>query len=223
MRLDALYGMSIVHDDMFPRYFHDRSSATVKCHWEKTRETVASLKRKYEKSVIGKVSMLNLLNLLARCIDPGDAIHGNVNQLTHALLIAEEMEKDGINNPDLLIAAFVHDLGKIAFCINAPIGDSEKGTGLENRIVQWTHGEFIYSRLKDYLPDHISWLIRYHSFIISDTEPFLNERDRTYLERYQRLFRKYDQRAQSAYKLPIKKVEDYHELINRYFPEPILF
>ncbi len=225
--------MSVARDDLFLRNFHGQSSANIRDHWEKTKETVLSLNKKYKEPVIGKVPMLDLLSRLARCIDPHDDVLGNVSQLTHALLIAEGMERDGITDPDLLIAALVHDLGKIVLlqdneseemaCINTPLNDSENGMGLEHCIFQWNHGEFIYSRLKSYLPDHISWLIRYHSFFISDNEPFLSETERAYLGRYHRIFRKYDQGTKSVYKLLTRKLEDYQDLIDSYFPVPILF
>ncbi len=209
----------------------EQSRDISKRHYSQTRETVLALRQKYEKPLIGKVKMINLLKLLGECVDPTDTRLGGVSQLTHALQVAEAMENDGVRDPDLLIAALIHDMGKVLLltdeatenvvCMNTPIGEYEDGIGLDQCFFQWNHDEFAYSRLKNYLPDHLSWLIRYHSILIPETERHMNQRDRQWCDKYLVPFRKYDQEFKSVYRIPKKKLADYESLIVRYFPEEI--
>ncbi len=210
----------------------EQNREIVKRHFLQTKEAVLALKKKYEKPIFGKIKMTNLLKLLGECVDPGDTRLGGVSQLTHLLQVAEAMENDGVSDSDLLIAALTHDIGKVllltdedpenVICMNKPIGEYKKGIGLDNCFFQWNHDEFAYSRLKDYLPDHISWLIRYHSILIPEAEPYMDQRDREYYEKYLILFRKYDQDFKSVYRIPKKKLIDYADLIDSYFPKEIV-
>ena len=209
------------------------SSFIVKKHFEQTKETVDFLNEKYKRPVFGQVPILKLLKLLSECIGPSDIGLGGVSQLTHVLQVLDAMEKDGINDRDLLIAALVHDLGKLllltdeapenVICFNTPIGLYENGIGLDQCYFQWNHDEFVYLRLKNYLPKHIAWLIRYHSIVIAKSEVYMNEKDKEYCERYLKLFQKYDQETKTPYFIPSKKIEDYKSLIEEYFPKTILF
>ncbi len=209
----------------------ERNREITKQHYLQTKETVLSLRKKYEKPIFGKIYMMDLLKLLGECIDPSDTRLGGISQLVHVLQVAEAMENDGVNDPDLLIAALIHDMGKVLLltdeavenvvCLNKPIGKYEKGIGLDHCFFQWNHDEFAYSRLKKHLPDHLSWLIRYHSILIPETEWYMNQRDREYCKKYLTPFRKYDQGFKSVYRIPKKKLADYESLINSYFPEEI--
>ncbi len=202
-------------------------------HKQQTKETVTALNKKYQEPVFGKVSVWSLVERLAQCIDPSDCRLFSTNQQVHVLQILEGMERDSISDPDFILAALIHDLGKTLLLtdevpenivgFNSPIGDYEEGIGLDNCVFQWNHDEFAYSRLKYHVPDHISWLIRYHSIRISECEPLMDERDRSYLERYLRVFYKYDHDTKSIYALPKKRIEDYRDLIEETFPKPILF
>ena len=211
-----------------------REQARLICqrHNEQTQETVAALKQKYEEPIIGKVSVWSLVERLAQCIDPSDTKLLCTNQQIHVLQILEGMERDGISDPDLILLALVHDVGKVLLpyeapenvvCYNVPIGEYAAGIGLDNCIFQWNHDEFAYSRLKYYLPDHLAWLVRYHSIRISECEPLMDERDRTYTERYLRVFSKYDHGTKSIYNLPKKSIDEYRDIVEEAFPEPILF
>ncbi len=209
----------------------EHSREISKHHFFQTQEIVLSLRKKYEKPIFGKVKIIDLLKLLGECVDPSDSRLGGVSQLTHALQVAEAMENEGVRDPDLLIAALIHDMGKVLLltdeatenvvCMNKPIGEYEDGIGLDHCFFQWNHDEFAYSRLKDYLPAHISWLIRYHSILIPETERYMNQRDRQWCEKYLVPFRKYDQEFKSVYRIPKKKLVDYESLIHSYFPKEI--
>ena len=201
-------------------------------HQEQTLETVAALNKKYEKPIFGKVSVWSLVERLGQCIDPSDRRLFATNQQVHVLQILEGMEQDGVSDPDLILAALIHDLGKTLLLtdeapenivgFNSPVY-CENGIGLDNCIFQWNHDELGYLRLKDYIPDHLAWLVRYHSIKIEECIPFMNERDRNYTNHYLQVFSKYDHDTKSIYNLPKKKLKDYQSLIEKAFPEPIWF
>ena len=211
----------------------EQAREIVRRHNEQTEDTVAALNKKYEQPIFGKVRVWSLIERLAQCTDPTDTKLLCTNQLFHVLQILEGMEQDGITDRDLLIAALIHDLGKLLILtdelpenivgFNSPIGEYEEGIGLDNCVFQWNHDEFGYSRLKYYVPDHLAWLIRYHSIRIDECEPLMDERDRAYTERYLRVLSKYDHGTKSIYNFPKKRIEDYRDLIEETFPEPILF
>ncbi len=212
--------------------FDASSKEIYKLHFEQSIETVETLKLKYNNPVLGEVSILEALKLLSQCVDPTDNVLYCTNQLIHTLQVVDGMEKDGINDSDMLIAALVHDLGKILLlfgekpenvvCINRVIDQDTGIPGFDNHVFQWNHDEFVYSRLKDYLPYHVSWLIRYHSIRIHECEKFSDEKDKHLLYKYLIPFKKYDQGTKSMYFLPDKKIDDYQDLLNQYFPNKIV-
>jgi len=235
------YGVCISRDpEVLPeiarnkkKRFLDHARVIYERHLDQTKEKVACLKKKYEKPVIGKVRVWNLMERLAQCIDPSDSALYCVSQLVHALQVVDGMERDGIQDKDFLIAGLVHDLGKILLLtgeapenvvgFSTPIGHYEKGVGLANCVFQWNHDQFIYARLKDFVPDHIAWLLRYHSIYEPECRHLMDERDRMYMERYLRVFEKYDKGTKSLYHLPKNGIEKYRVLIEDTFPKPILF
>jgi len=235
------YGICISRDPEFlpekarqqKNQFIDQARLTYERHLDQTKELVAALNKKYEKPVLGKVGVWNLMERLALCIDPSDSTLYCVSQLVHALQVVDGMERDGICDKDFLLAGLIHDLGKILLltgeapenvvCINTPIGQYEKGVGLANCVFQWSHDQFIYSRFKDFVPDHVAWLLRYHSIYVPECEYLMDERDRMYTQRYLRVFEKYDKGTKSLYHLPKNGIEKYRTLIEETFPERILF
>jgi hypothetical protein len=214
--------------------YHRQAELICQRHSQQTQETVKALRQKYKQPVFGKIRVWSLIEMLGQCVDPGDRTLYCTSQLTHVLQMIEEMEKDGISSPDFYIAALIHDLGKVLLLTgeapenvvgghHQPIGEYEEGIGLDNCILQWDHGEFIYSRLQDYLPEHLAWLVRYHAMIPKKCEAFMNEQDRAYTKKCFETFYKYDSRTKSPYFLPKIKLEKYRDLIEENFPEPILF
>jgi hypothetical protein len=198
-----------------------------------TSNHVEALNQKYREPVFGRLHVADLLAQLALCIDEQDVELACVSQLTHALQVVEGMIGDGISDHDLLIAGLVHDLGKVLLLAGedqanvggmiAPIGEFEEGIGLEQCTFQWNHDEFGYSRLKDHLPDHVSWLIRYHSLHLDVCEPLMDDRDRRYARVYHAIFAHYDNATKSMFRVPRTRIEDYSDLIKEYFPDPIPF
>ncbi|CAB4724036.1 MAG: hypothetical protein F2934_00810 [Actinobacteria bacterium] len=165
--------------------------------------------------------------MLGACVDPTDSALGAASQLTHVLQTLEMMIADGVTDEDLLLVAIVHDIGKVLLltdedpanvvCMNRFIS-GEPGAGLEQATTQWNHDEFGYSRLVDVLPRELALLVRYHSVMPHDLEPYLAPSDRAFAERYHRPFFRYDQGSKSAARRPRVRLEDFRSLVGRRLP-----
>ena len=213
--------------------FSAQAKAIIERHDTQTVETVQALNRKYAAPVIGTVRVWDLLEMLAGCVDPTDPSLYGASQLIHVLQVLEAMEDDHVTDRDMICAALVHDLGKLLLvhgespenvaCMNVPIGEYAAGVGLDNCVFQWNHDEFAYSRLKDHVPEHVAWLVRYHSIMLSKCKRLMDERDRDWTRRFLVPFQKYDLKSKSPYAVPRKSLADYKELVEELFPQPILF
>jgi predicted HD phosphohydrolase len=210
-----------------------RSRDIIKLHASQSLQDVSNLKRKYERPVFGHVTVWSLIEKLAQCIDPSDTNLLAVSQQIHVLQILEEMESDGVTSQEFILAALVHDIGKVLLLtdeapenivgMNTPIGEYEEGVGLDYCVMQWNHDEFGYSRLKDHVSDGLAWLIRYHSISLLDCKKYMDARDKEYTERYLIPFARYDHGTKYAHFLPRKRIEEYRHIVEKYFPDPILF
>jgi predicted HD phosphohydrolase len=211
--------------------YERRAKELHKGHFRQDPELALALREKYKPMTFGKMKVYDALRMLAECIDPTDTELYCVDQLVHTLQVANGMEEDGITDEALIVAALIHDLGKITELVgekpeyvngpNEPIGENEPGCGLDNAIFTWNHDEFAYQKLKDHVPDHVAWLLRYHSLRFDMSRDLMDDRDREYYEKYLGIFRKYDLGTKSIFRLPAKRLEDYREVIERHFPEEI--
>jgi len=220
-------------DRKFASEFYHRAHHIVDQHHKQDRETVAALKAKYETAVFGKARVWDLIQKLSLCIDESDVSLFCTSQFVHVQQVLEGMERDSIQDRDLLIAALVHDVGKVLLLTDelpenivgttGRISEAPHGAGLDEVVFQFGHGEMIYSRLKDHVPAHLAWLLRYHGTNLADVEPFLSEQDRQYRDRYLIPFRKYDGGTKSYNHVPKVALAKYRDLIEETFPQPILF
>ena len=87
---------------------------------------------------------------------------------------------------------------------------------------QWNHDEFAYSRLKDYLPNGLAWLVRCHSILPATCETYMDARDREYRQRYLRPFARYDHGTKSPWYLPQRRLRDYRRIVERALPTSIV-
>ncbi len=201
-------------------------------HWQQDQETVQALRARYQAPVFGKVRVWDLVEKLALCVDPTDRTLYCANQYIHLQQILQGMERDGVTDDDLILAALTHDLGKVALltdevpenvvCGTTPVGEYGAGIGLDNIYCQFGHDEIAYVRIKDHVPDFVAWLTRYHSMNPDGMRPYLDERDSRYYEKYL-TFRKYDLGTKSVVSLPRIDMEKYRTIIDEAFPSPILF
>lgn len=227
------YGEFVAPRKSHDREFIHRSTAIVEKHARQNTETVAALKAKYETAVFGKARVWDLIENLSLCIDETDASLYCTSQYIHVQQVIEGMERDGIQDHDLLIAALIHDVGKILLLTDelpenivgftGRISEAPQHAGLDQVVFQFGHGEMVYSRFKDHVPEHLAWLLRYHGTSLHDTQPFLSETDRHYRDHYLIPFRKYDSGTKAYNHLPKVKLAKYRDLIEQTFPQPILF
>jgi hypothetical protein len=212
--------------------FRTEAEAIFARHRAQTEESVAALKARYEGAVFGRVHVWDLVEKLALCVDPSDMRLFCGSQFVHLQQILAAMERNGVSDPDMLLLAVIHDLGKVLLlegeapenvvCTTRHIGSPEPGCGLENVVFQFGHGEFIYSRIRGHVPDHVAWVARYHNVKLADVEPYMNDRDRAFADQYLRPFRRYDGDFVSPYFLPKVDLERYRALVESYFPSPLL-
>jgi hypothetical protein len=211
----------------------ERAREIHRLHRQQTAQTVAALKEKYEHPVFGKVLVWDLIEKLAQCIDVSDQKFCGASQYLHVQQALAAMEDQGIDDPHMFLIALVHDLGKVfllagevpenVLCTTSRIGEAEPGAGLDNVVYQFGHGELIYSRIKDHVPEPIAWTARYHNINANDAAPYMNERDRTYTEQYLKPFRFFDTTFTSPYWIPKIDMSRFKDLVHQYFPRPILF
>ena len=211
----------------------ERAEAILARHNAQTADTVADLQRKYTSPILGQVSPWSLIEKLAQCIDPTDQRLLGASQQLHILQMIDAMETEGTATEELLLVTLLHDLGKVLLltgeapenvvCMNQPVSVCEPGGGLDNCVFQWNHDEFAYSRLRNYLPDELSWLVRYHSIVPATCEQYMDARDRDYYERYLKPFSRYDHETKSIVYLPQRRLEDYRYLVDRALPATIVF
>lgn len=216
-----------------PAGFALRARSIFEKRYKQNSATVAALKTKYETAVFGKARVWDLIEKLAFCIDESDVSLYCASQFVHVQQVLEGMERDSVHDRDLLLAALVHDVGKVLLLTGelpenivgatSRISEAPHGAGLDEVLFQFGHGEMIYSRLKDHVPEHLAWLLRYHGTHLPEVEPFLNDKDRLYRDRYLIPFRKYDGGTKSFNHVPKVSLAKYRDLIEETFPHPILF
>jgi hypothetical protein len=152
----------------------------------------------------------------------------------HVCQILAGMERDKQLDETMLLTALLHDLGKVVMlageapdhvvCFTEPVEGQKPGCGLGKTIFQFGHDEIAYSRFKDHVPEHVAWLLRYHSMILRSAEPYMDAGDREYEEKYLSRFRIYDQGTKSPTFLPANATLDrYRDFVERWFPNPVLF
>jgi len=213
--------------------FIERARQIHERHRQQTSETVAALKEKYEHPVFGKVLVWDLIEKLAQCVDLSDPNFCGASQYLHVQQVLAAMEEQSIDDPNLFLIALLHDLGKVfllsgevpenVVCTAGHIGEYGPEIGLDNVVYQFGHGELIYSRIKDHVPEPIAWTARFHNINSHDAAPYMNERDRTYTEQYLKPFRFFDTAFTNPYRIPKIDMARFKDLVHQYFPQPILF
>jgi inositol oxygenase len=199
---------------------------------QQTIDDVTALREKYRNPVFGEISMWDAVNMLAHVIDRIDPFLMNTSQEVHTLQVVEGLVAEGADETMLLVGV-IHDVGKVLDLVDedpaniygttAPVGEFEPGIGLDQCVLQYGADEFGYSRIVGRVPDHVSWLVRYHSIVPEACEPLMDERDREYSEKYLPLLRRLDHETKSMSQPPSTRLRDYRTLVDDAFPEPIPF
>jgi inositol oxygenase len=107
--------------------------------------------------------------------------------------------------------------------LQTPCGIYEAGCGLEQVEFAYGHDEYLYTILKDNLPHEIAWTIRHHSFqsVADDYTHLFDERDRALRESHLRVFARYDLYTKDPDAARADRLDEFLELLDRWFPEPI--
>jgi hypothetical protein len=227
----VIHASPFTRKDEVPR-LRDRQREIERRSALQTRTDVHRLERKYDQPIIGECDVVRLMELLAQVIDPAQAILACTSQLTHALQIAEAMERDGLGE-DMVFMALVHDLGKLALLHGEephfvdgngrrPIGPHEPGIGLANATLQFAHGEIAWRRFGHLLPEDLGWLLRYHDIDVRTCRDLFDDRDRAHHETLHHLLFHYDRQI-SPFRVPNVRLSDYTDLLRERLPQKILF
>jgi len=199
---------------------------------QQTVDDVRALRDKYRAPVFGDISLWEAVNVLAHVIDQVDPFLMNVSQEVHTLQVVEGMIDQGADDA-MLLAGVLHDVGKVLSLVDedpanifgtvAPVAEFEPGIGLDQCVLQFGADDFGYSRIVGDVPDHVSWLVRYHSIVPESCEPLMDERDREYYEKYWPMLYRLDGDTKSMSRPPRTRLRDYRSLVDEAFPEPIPF
>lgn len=213
--------------------FDQNASAIRVCRARQSRQDVAALEVKYERPIFGRLTVMQLLEKMSCVMDPSDNRLGTVSQLVHTLQGLESMERAGLTDGVLPQAMLIHDLGKLlylageapenVFGMKRPLDNMIPGGGLDKVEFQWNHDDIAWLRFRKIVSEPVAWLVRYHSIIIDDCEPYMDARDRMYTDQYLREFQFHDQQSKSMYRIPSRTLEDYRPWIESLFAEPIEF
>jgi len=108
---------------------------------------------------------------------------------------------------------------------NTPLGIYREGCGLRNVTMSWGHDEYMYHRMKDYLPEPALYMIRFHSFYAwhreGEYDYLCDDHDREMLQ-WVKAFNPFDLYSKSPASPDWAKLRPYYEsLINKYLP-PVL-
>lgn len=200
-------------------------------HRSQSTEDILNLNEKYKKILVfeKKVNIWDALKELAFVNDPTDKKLYAVSQWVHTLQVVEGMEKNKITDEQLIMAAWIHDLGKILLKVEDPsnvvcdnfVIEGKQNSGLDNCKVTWNHDEWVYLKFKNIISKEMAWLIRYHSINIKNCEPYFNQKDREYVEKYLKIFNKYDKGTKSIYNFPKIDFEKHKRILEKFFPEDL--
>jgi hypothetical protein len=200
---------------------------------QQTVAEAAALKARYAQPIFGEVRMWDMIEKLVHCIDPTDLQIFATSQIVHVKQVLAAMEREGVNDPNLYLAALLHDVGKLAQLTGAPPehvfggarrrGGTPSSKGLAAVPYTFGHAEFIYPRIKDHVPEPVAWTVRYHNIDIDEAAGSMTATERDWTERYLRPFRRYDDGFKSLYYVPDIDIKKYRPLIEDHFPKPIPF
>lgn len=217
--------------------FDENAVRIIKLHSQQTLEQSLNLRSKWTmddtKVYFGKMTVWDLFCKLALTVDKTDIALYNTNQFIHCIQTYVSMKENNETNKDLLIVALIHDIGKILTLLNEKDENVDCMTrilkfdkDLDSVITTFNHDEFGYFLMKKYVSRPIALAIRFHSCvgIASCNHQCLTDKDKNDLTLVNKLF-EYDHNSKSTYWCPItvNLINECKQLIDEYFPDPLLF
>lgn len=191
------------------------------------------LRLRFGPPVFGLIPNWSLIEMMAQVIDPADDRLYCTSQATHILQVIDALTANGLTGEEFILAALLHDVGKVALLKADPaqtpsytaglLAAGTPGAGLDRCALRWSCDELAWSRLQDHLPPAVAWLIRYHSINPEECAPFMDARDRDYAARYLAPFRECDIYSKSPFARPRRRLEDFRPLIEKYLPPRLVF
>ncbi|WKN41402.1 inositol oxygenase family protein [Tunicatimonas pelagia] len=110
---------------------------------------------------------------------------------------------------------------------NTKYGVYEPNCGLDNVHMSWGHDEYLYTAMKDYMPESALYIMRYHSFYAQHREGaydhLMNEHDHKMFKWVEK-FNPYDLYTKSPQAPNVAELRPYYEdLASKYLPDTIAF
>jgi inositol oxygenase len=104
-----------------------------------------------------------------------------------------------------------------------PCGVYDEGCGLEQITFAYGHDEYLYEVLRDRVPHAVAWTIRHHSAqsVADDYLHLFDARDLELRESHMSVFARYDLYTKDPEDVSEGHLEEYRELLERRFPEPL--
>ncbi|MFQ5697379.1 MAG: inositol oxygenase family protein [Myxococcota bacterium] len=103
------------------------------------------------------------------------------------------------------------------------LGIYDEGCGLEQVTFAFGHDQYLYEILRDRVPREIAWTIRHHSFqsIAGEYLFLFDESDRALRQSHMIPFAAYDLYTKDPDQVCDEALDEYRELLERWFPEPL--
>jgi inositol oxygenase len=110
---------------------------------------------------------------------------------------------------------------------NSQYGIYSPNCGLNNVHLSWGHDEYVYSMVKDYLPEPALYMLRYHSFYAQHRENayahLMDDHDQE-MFKWVKLFNPYDLYSKNPVPPDWNTLRPYYEdLVTRYLPTTLRF
>ncbi len=102
-------------------------------------------------------------------------------------------------------------------------GIYDVGCGLERVEFAFGHDQYLYDVLRDHVPQPVAWTIRHHSFqsVAEDYRHLFDARDAELRASHMQVFARYDLYTKDRDDAPAAHLDEYRELLERWFPEPL--
>ena len=151
-------------------------------HNNQTDEARTDLEHRWQRPLIGRVAIWDLLHLLHFTIDHTDTVLMYTSQLIHCLQVYASVRdstfphaaSDATYKRDLMLAALIHDIGKLLTlwgvadehvdCMNRVVDPHNIAGGLDKVKFQFNHDIFGWIKMRQYdLPLRVLDIVKLHS------------------------------------------------------------